>query len=72
MIPRKDSGSAWSANGISAKGVCEQHPFGGQPVQRRGNNMLMQTRVIVFGAVSTNGMGGMIITENKNDVRPFS
>ena len=56
----EDHRPAWPANAIGTKRILKQYSFLGDPVNVR--------RVVDLGSVGANGMTGMIIREDKNDV----
>ncbi len=66
VLARLDDGPAWSADGVRAETVLEQHALGGEAVDIGGGINGFQPTI-----VGPNGMGSVVIREKEQDVRAF-
>lgn len=61
VLTGEEGGAAGSADGVGYEGVGEAGAIGGEAVEVRG--------LVYLGAVSGNGVLGVIVREHENDVR---
>jgi len=61
MLSGQDGGPGWGTNGIGHTGIGKEHPFIGNPVDVGGLHQMI--------TVCTDGLVGMIVRHNKDNVR---